>query len=173
MSPLREDHDAEQSAALSTPVGTITIAGNGRSIVSVGWRDPAGPVDAASPDPLLREAVRQLRAYFDGKLLVFDIPVDLGTMSESARAVLTTLHEDVPAGETVTYGELARMSGTEVPARGVGTIMGINPLPLVVPCHRVVAGDGLGGYSGGTHGQGLATKRWLLEFEGSLPPTLF
>ena len=56
---------------------------------------------------------------------------------------------------------------------GVGAIMGINPLPLIIPCHRVVAGDGLGGYSGGADGQGLATKRWLLEFEGALPPTLF
>ncbi|WP_257881308.1 MGMT family protein [Gordonia terrae] len=51
--------------------------------------------------------------------------------------------------------------------------MGINPVPLLIPCHRVVAGDGLGGYSGGVTGQGLSTKRWLLEFEGALPPTLF
>ena len=74
--------------------------------------------------------------------------------------------------ETLTYGELAARSGTGLPARAIGSIMGANPVPLVIPCHRVVAGDGLGGYSGGEPGQEIATKRWLLELEGALPPTL-
>ena len=60
-----------------------------------------------------------------------------------------------------------------MPARGIGAIMGANPVPLIVPCHRVVAGDGLGGYSGGDPGRGLETKRWLLEHEGALPTGLF
>jgi methylated-DNA-[protein]-cysteine S-methyltransferase len=62
------------------------------------------------------------------------------------------------------------VDGTLIPARAIGQIMGSNPIPLIVPCHRVVAADGLGGYSGGT---GLRVKRWLLTFEGSLPPTLY
>ena len=75
-------------------------------------------------------------------------------------------------GETITYGELARRSGTGLPARAIGSIMGSNPVPLVIPCHRIVAADGLGGYSGGPYGQGVATKRALLELEGALPPAL-
>ncbi len=80
-------------------------------------------------------------------------------------------------GETITYGALANRAGLPVgnahagvvPARAVGKIMGSNPIPVVVPCHRVVASDGLGGYSGGA---GIEVKRWLLILEGSMPPTL-
>ena len=84
------------------------------------------------------------------------------------------LFDSVGYGETVSYGTLARKAGLAddgafLPARAVGQIMGSNPIPLIVPCHRVVAADGLGGYSGGT---GLEVKRWLLTFEGAIPPTL-
>ncbi len=77
-------------------------------------------------------------------------------------------------GETITYGALARRADvgtdtTELPARAIGRIMGSNPVPVIVPCHRVVAGNGLGGFSGGI---GPELKRWLLIFEGALPPTL-
>ena len=80
----------------------------------------------------------------------------------------------VSYGETVTYGELAQRAvagpdGIRCPARAIGRIMGSNPIPVIVPCHRVVAGNGLGGYSGGT---GIEVKRWLLIFEGALPATL-
>ena len=78
----------------------------------------------------------------------------------------------VRAGQTITYGELAERSGTGVPARAIGSIMAANPFPLIIPCHRVVAADGLGGYSGGDPGHELETKRWLLENEGALPPAL-
>ncbi|MFE0748271.1 methylated-DNA--[protein]-cysteine S-methyltransferase [Gordonia sp. NPDC058843] len=157
-----------------TPVGTVAVDSDGAAVVRVAWpTDTDATAGGDTADPVLAEAVRQLRAYFDGELTEFDLPVGLDKMSDSARAVLSTLHQEVAHGETVTYGELASMTGTRVSARGVGTIMGINPVPLVIPCHRVVAGDGLGGYSGGSTGRGLATKRWLLEFEGALPPTLF
>lgn len=158
---------------LATPVGVIGVVSDRTSITRLGWRAPA-PVDAdPSPDPLLEEALAQLRAYFAGDLRVFDLPVDLGAQTAATQAVLTALHETVGYGTPVTYGELAARSGTAVPARGIGSIMGANPIPIIVPCHRVVAGDGLGGYSGGDPGQGLATKRWLLEFEGALPASLF
>jgi methylated-DNA-[protein]-cysteine S-methyltransferase len=114
-----------------------------------------------------------LEAYFAGRLTTFDVPFDLGRQTEATRAVLMTLYDTVGHGETVTYGELAARSGTTVPARGIGSIMGANPIPIIVPCHRVVAGDGLGGYSGGREGEGLLTKRWLLEHEGALPAALF
>ncbi|HKT56031.1 MAG TPA: methylated-DNA--[protein]-cysteine S-methyltransferase [Microbacterium sp.] len=132
------------------------------------------PADAAEhADPVLVEALAQLTAYFAGDLRQFDVPVDLGELSAGTRSVLTCLFDTVPHGETITYGELAARSGTGIPARGIGAIMGANPVPLIVPCHRVLAGDGLGGYSGGERGQGRATKRRLLEFEGALPAPLF
>jgi methylated-DNA-[protein]-cysteine S-methyltransferase len=93
--------------------------------------------------------------------------------------VLSVLHESVPFGQTITYGGLAARAGLDAatapgaaampPARVVGQIMASNPVALIVPCHRVVAGTRLGGYSGGT---GTDVKHWLLVFEGALPATL-
>ncbi|TNM53994.1 methylated-DNA--[protein]-cysteine S-methyltransferase [Brevibacterium sediminis] len=184
------------SATVDTFVGPLTVTSDGRSIVRLEWHISAEATDAADPipteaaaasgpsvsipaeaavasDPILVEAVAQLRAYFDGRLGDFDLPVDFGQISDVARTVLTTLAEEVPAGTTVTYGQLAEASGTGIPARAVGGIMGLNPIPIIVPCHRVVAGDGLGGYSGGLPGHELETKRRLLEFEDALPQPLF
>lgn len=112
----------------------------------------------------------QLREYFRGRRRVFDVAVDWGLMSKAQRRVLGTLYETVPYGKVVTYGELASRSGAGIPPRGIGSIMGSNPIPIVVPCHRVVAGDGLGGFSGGT---GVESKRRLLTLEGYLPPGLW
>ena len=98
--------------------------------------------------------------------------LDLPALEPTTLAVLRTLADTVGYGETITYGELAKRSGTGVPARAIGAVMGANPVPIIIPCHRVVASDGLGGYSGGEPGQGSETKRWLLEHEGALPPTL-
>ena len=160
-------------ATLQTPIGVIGVVSSGSAITRVAWRSVAPTGADGAPDALLDEALTQLRDYFDGRRRDFDLPVDLGSQTEATGAVLTALHETVGAGETVTYGELAVRSGTAIPARGIGAIMGANPVPLLVPCHRVVAGDGLGGYSGGEQGQGLQTKRWLLEHEGALPTSLF
>ncbi|MGB3375579.1 MAG: methylated-DNA--[protein]-cysteine S-methyltransferase [Microbacterium sp.] len=157
--------------AISTPVGRVSVVSDGAAITRVFWQ-----TDAAGPDlddALLQEALSQLDAYFAGRLTSFDLPVDLGRQTEATHAVLTALHETVAFGESVTYGQLAARSGTAVPARGIGAIMGANPVPLIVPCHRVIAGDGLGGYSGGAKGEGLLTKRWLLGHEGALPAALF
>lgn len=160
-------------ATLTSPVGIIGVVSDGAAITRVSWRSTPPEGATVRPDPVLTEALAQLAAYFDGTLRVFDLPIDLGDQTVATRAVLTALHETVGHGETITYGGLAARSGTEVPARGIGSIMGANPVPLIVPCHRVVAGDGLGGYSGGDEGHGLETKRWLLEHEGALPTSLF
>lgn len=159
--------------SLSTPVGMVGVVSDGSSITRVTWRSDAPDGIAPEPDALVEEALAQLRAYFDGRLRTFDVPIDLGDQTVATHAVLMALYETVGHGETVTYGGLAARSGTTVPARGIGSIMGANPVPLIVPCHRVVAGDGLGGYSGGDPGEGLVTKRWLLEHEGALPTSLF
>jgi methylated-DNA-[protein]-cysteine S-methyltransferase len=112
----------------------------------------------------------QLREYFRGDRQVFEVDVDWRLMSEAQRRVLGTLYETVPYGRVVTYGELAARSGSGIPPRGIGSIMGSNPIPIVVPCHRVVAGDGLGGFSGGS---GVESKRRLLTLEGYLSPGLW
>ena len=163
------------SATVETFVGPVTVSSDGRSVIRLEWADPAEAAitDTDPTDTILAEALAQLRAYVDGRLTDFDLPIDFGEVSDVARLVLTTLAEEVPAGTTVTYGQLADRSGTGIPARAVGGIMGLNPIPIIVPCHRVVAGDGLGGYSGGLPGHELETKRRLLEFEEALPQPLF
>ena len=116
-------------------------------------------------------AVAQLTEYVAGTRRVFDIPLDWRPTAGRQRTVLQVLYETVPYGATVSYGELAARSGLGrdyTGARGVGSIMGSNPLPVVVPCHRVLAADGLGGFGGG-----LARKEWLLALEGVLTGGLF
>ncbi|OIV36145.1 hypothetical protein BIV57_17840 [Mangrovactinospora gilvigrisea] len=117
----------------------------------------------------------QLDAYFDGRRTApFDVPLDWSLASAFNRGILETLLARVPFGATTGYGRLADWA--DVPAergtaaaRAVGTAMGANPVPVVVPCHRVVEADGgLGGFGGG-----LETKRQLLALEGVLPDTLF
>lgn len=164
-----------QRAQLDTAVGLVSLTSTGVAIVRLEWvtAEAAGSDGGVPRDPLLVDALAQVRAYFDGRLGEFDLPLSLAGISAVATTVLRTLADTVGFGETVTYGQLAERSGTGIPARAIGSIMGMNPLPLIIPCHRVVAGDGLGGYSGGPPGQGLETKRRLLEFEGALPQSLF
>ncbi|MFF2776169.1 methylated-DNA--[protein]-cysteine S-methyltransferase [Streptomyces sp. NPDC058052] len=117
---------------------------------------------------LLAEPVRQLDRYFAGALHVFDLPLDWSLTTGFNRRVLRELTA-VPYGTVVGYGDLARRVGQPEAAQAVGAAMGANPLPVVVPCHRVVeSGGGLGGFGGG-----LETKRRLLALEGVLPEPLF
>jgi len=161
--------------SLRTPVGVVTVLADDDGIRSIGWRyrPAAAPTagESAAADHLAA-ALDQLGEYFAGKRADFDLPIRLDGLGDSSLAVLTALKDTVGYGETVTYGELAARSGTSVPARAIGSIMGSNPVPIVIPCHRVVASDGLGGYSGGDPGRGRQTKLWLLEHEGALPPAL-
>ena len=132
-----------------------------------------GHSPGAQPGALAETCV-QLAEYFAGRRRAFDVPIDWSAVPQSQYQVLSVLFDSVGYGETVTYGTLAGRAGIPagtdvIPARVVGQIMGSNPIPVIVPCHRVVAGNGLGGFSGGI---GPELKRWLLIFEGALPPTL-
>ncbi len=110
------------------------------------------------------EAARQVALYLEGKLRVFDLPLDLRG-SPFRRRVLAAVSE-IPYGKTSSYGEIARRAGSPGGARAVGQAVGANPVPLIVPCHRVIASDGsLGGF-----GLGLPMKRRLLDLEGWTPP---
>jgi methylated-DNA-[protein]-cysteine S-methyltransferase len=111
-------------------------------------------------------AAGQIAEYLAGDLEVFAVALDWDTVEPTHRRVLETLCEIAPYGTTVTYGELGKQAHVD-DARDVGVFMARNPLPLVVPCHRVVASDGLGGFGGG-----LELKRRLLELEGVLPARL-
>jgi methylated-DNA-[protein]-cysteine S-methyltransferase len=121
--------------------------------------DGAAATSAAS-------AAAQLEEYARGEREEFELTLDWSDVEPEHRRVLETLCEIAPYGTTVTYGELGARAGVDDP-RDVGVMMATNPLPLVVPCHRVVASDGLGGYGGG-----LDLKRRLLELEGVLPQRL-
>jgi methylated-DNA-[protein]-cysteine S-methyltransferase len=169
-------------ATLSSPVGPLTVGCSPAGVARLDFRAPGGAgrswpgqASATQASPALLSAARdQLAEYFAGQRQVFDLPVDWSGCSRAQHRVLSVLYDSVGYGETVTYGELAQRAvagpdGISLPARAIGRIMGSNPLPLIVPCHRVVAGNGLGGYSGGT---GIEIKRWLLIFEGALPATL-
>ena len=153
-----------------TQVGEVGILAGPAGLRRLGWG--VGPGHASrEPDETVQLVLGQLREYFAGQRGDFDLPLDLPPMEPTTRAVLDALRQ-VRCGQTITYAELAARSGTGVPARAIGSIMAANPVPLVIPCHRVVASDGHGGYSGGEPGHELETKRWLLENEGALPPAL-
>ncbi len=108
----------------------------------------------------------QLRDYFEGSRASFDVPLDLSRVTPFQLSVLQAVRT-IPAGTVWTYGQMARAIGKPQASRAVGQALGRNPVPVVIPCHRVIAGDGsLGGYSGGG---GLASKRLLLDLEGALP----
>ena len=147
---------------MESPVGPLRIDEEDAFIIGVNRADT--PLKA--PDtPLLQECVRQLRAYFDGSLTGFDLP--LNPQGTPFRRKVWAALQEIPYGETTTYGELARQLAQrlEVPhmsAQAVGGAVGHNPISLIVPCHRVIGADGsLTGYAGG-----VDKKRRLLALEG-------
>ncbi|MBN3928450.1 methylated-DNA--[protein]-cysteine S-methyltransferase [Streptomyces verrucosisporus] len=167
-----------------TPIGPLLLAATGQGLVTVvlhagertvrrclarlAARLGAEPAPGGD-DPVLAEAARELEAYFGGGLREFSLPLDWSLTSGFNERVLRALADSVPYGSTVGYRTLADRVGEPGAARAVGVAMGSNPLPVVVPCHRVVeSGGGLGGFGGG-----LETKRALLALEGVLPAPLF
>ncbi|MFJ5732111.1 methylated-DNA--[protein]-cysteine S-methyltransferase [Streptomyces paradoxus] len=145
-----------------------TDAVRDRAVERLASRLGTDPVEAPG-SPLLTEAIRQIEAYFAGERRDFDLPLDWSLISGFNREVLRELASGVPYGTVVGYGDLAGRVGQPGAAQAVGMAMGANPLPVVVPCHRVVeSGGGIGGFGGG-----LETKRRLLALEGVLPEPLF
>ena len=155
-----------------TPIGTLLLLANEHGLREVRFPEPGGHrlEESWEPaSPLLIEAARQLDLYFAGQLQSFDLPL-AAEGTEFMKSVWAALQE-IPFGTTVSYGELARRLGRPGAARAVGAANRRNPLPICVPCHRVVGSDGsLTGFSGG-----LGIKRTLLELETRqhASPTLF
>lgn len=140
--------------SLHTPIGDITVSEEEGAIVALDW----GWGRDQTETPVLTRAREQLHAYFDGELTVFDLP--LAPAGTPYRRRVWQALCDIPYGATRSYAEVAAVAGGS--ARSVGQANGCNPIPIIVPCHRVVATAHLGGYSGG---EGLVTKRYLLALE--------
>lgn len=160
----------EQVATLATPLGFLLLhACNGLlTQITIGVEADTVLPEGPTGDPVLEQAKSQLREYFAGQRQTFELPLKLPDWPPFSLRVLAVLRA-IPYGEVRSYGELALQAGSPRAARAVGQVMAANPLPIVIPCHRVVAARGvLGGYSGGG---GLVTKSWLLDLERqSAPP---
>jgi methylated-DNA-[protein]-cysteine S-methyltransferase len=144
------------SLSIPSPVGQLHIEEQDGAIVAIRWADAR----AGNGSPLLAETARQLAAYFDGRLSRFDLP--LAPAGTAFEARVWAAMQAIPYGQTRCYGDLATAVGSA--PRPVGRACGRNPIPIVIPCHRVLAKAGIGGYSGDG---GLATKQTLLALEGA------
>jgi methylated-DNA-[protein]-cysteine S-methyltransferase len=158
-----------------TPLGRIGVAATARGVVRVtlpnkvaggGCRPSRASAGAARAEAHAARAQRQIRQYCAGRRRRFTVTIDLSGVPPFHRKVLAAARR-IPYGRTVTYGELARRAGSPRAARAAGQAMAHNPVPLIVPCHRVVASGGLGGFGGG-----LALKRLLLALEAQPQPLL-
>ena len=158
-------------------VGELYVAVSERGLIALdfglGERHFVDRVQRRTKATLVRsreqcaEAMRQVREYLDGRRVNFDLPLDMTTMTAFQKQVLTAALE-IPRGKWLTYGEVAKAIGRPQASRAVGQALGHNPVPIVIPCHRVLGSDGsLHGYSGGG---GIQTKAWLLQLEGASLP---
>ncbi len=158
---------------VETPIGTLFVAATDRGLARIVYdADPEREVEALArafglrvlrtPKPI-DATRRELDEYFEGRRRTFDLQIDLGSTATFNRRVLDELAR-VPYGEVVTYGQLAARAERPRAARAVGTVMNRNPIPIVLPCHRVIGANGkLVGYGGG-----LERKEALLRLEGAL-----
>jgi len=158
---------------VDSPIGTLLVAGTERGLCRISYdADPERELEQLarsfgvrvlrSPMPL-DPARRELDEYFHGRRRAFDVDVDVALLADFNRRVLGELAR-VPYGEVVTYGELAARAARPRAARAVGMVMNRNPLPILLPCHRVIGANGkLTGYAGG-----LERKETLLRLEGAI-----
>lgn len=150
---------------VQSPIGRLELAGDGEHLTALAieragelpWQD-----EPERSDPVLDLAAEQLAGYFEGRRADFDLPIAMhGTVFQ--RAVWQQLAE-LPFGSVTSYGQLGLAAGRAGAGRAVGGAVAANPVPIIVPCHRVLGADGrVTGYSGG---EGIPTKIWLLEHEG-------
>jgi len=158
-----------------SPLGGLWVALSENGLVAVEWDRDKPALDAYIAQRLKRPSIlhrwraatvlREIQQYLRGRRKEFSFPIDWALMRPFQREVLQIVHA-IPYGGTRTYGEIAREMGRPRAARAVGRANATNPMPLVIPCHRVIGMDGkLHGYGGG---EGLKTKEWLLRLEGAV-----
>ncbi len=143
---------------VASPYGPLSVCERDGAIVSIEWKVPDHPQSS----PLLEETGRQLAAYFSGDLKMFDLP--LKPRGDEFQQSVCDLMLQIPYGETTTYGAIAEKLDTY--GQPVGQACGGNSIPIIIPCHRVLAVDGIGGYSGDG---GVERKIELLKLEGGFP----
>jgi methylated-DNA-[protein]-cysteine S-methyltransferase len=143
-------------AGITGPFGPVSLVERDGVLVALEWRLPK----ASRESPLLAEGLAQLQAYFEGRLKRFDLPFDWGT---GLNAAVRRAMADIPYGETRTYGQIAK--AVVAAPQAVGQACGANPLPILIPCHRVTGTDWFGGFSAPG---GVETKAALLRHEGAL-----
>lgn len=159
----------------TSPIGPVYLALSARGLIAIDFSDGEQTflsrihkrtgVHPIKSSERTTEAVHQVEEYLAGKRADFDLPIDMRFLTDFQRVVLSAVMR-VPRGEVITYGALARAIGRPKAARAVGRALGSNPIPIVIPCHRVLASDGsFGGYSGRG---GVRTKADLLRLEGFL-----
>jgi methylated-DNA-[protein]-cysteine S-methyltransferase len=157
----------------NSPLGDLWVAVSENGLVAVEWDHSKAMLDAYLIKQLKRPSIlnknkvslplQQLNEYLRGRRTEFSFPIDWDSLRPFQREALKLVYA-IPYGETRTYGDIAHQMGRERAARAVGRANATNPMPLVVPCHRVIGMDGkLHGYGGG---EGLKTKEWLLKLEG-------
>ena len=145
---------------IESPVGRLALEADDDCVTSVRWASPGERARKEAPNAVLKEATRQLDRYFKRRLRRFDLPLAAHGTDHQKR--VWAMMREIPFGETATYGGMAMALGSG--PRAVGMACGRNPIPIIVPCHRVLgAGGKEGGFSGG---RGLPTKRQLLAIEG-------
>jgi methylated-DNA-[protein]-cysteine S-methyltransferase len=144
------------SASIATIVGSLCVTEMDGAICELAWCD----VEHSDTTALLSRAIEQLRAYFAAELQVFDLPLQVAG-SDFQRRVCDAMLA-IPFGETRTYGDIGR--DLSAPAQPIGNACGANPIPVIIPCHRVLGANGLGGFSGAG---GVETKVTLLKHEGA------
>ena len=145
---------------VQSPVGSLSLVEEDGHLTRLDWR----PAEGSEETPLLVEARKQLAAYFAGKLKRFDLPLALNGTRHQQQVWLAM--QGIPYGQTRSYSEVAHEIGSG--PRAVGTACGRNRIAIIVPCHRILgtSNNGIGGYSGG---EGLTTKRFLLQLEHAAP----
>ncbi|MEP0805224.1 MAG: methylated-DNA--[protein]-cysteine S-methyltransferase [Chloroflexota bacterium] len=157
-----------------TPLGDLRLAASDFGLVAVEWADSQSTLDQylarlkrpVQPDAKkIKPYARELSEYLNGKRTAFTIPIDWTSFTPFQREALQAVYR-IPYGETRTYMDIAREINRPRAYRAVGRANAMNPMPLVIPCHRVIGADGkLHGYGGG---EGLPTKEWLLKLEGAV-----
>ena len=152
------------SVRIQTPIGILTLTSNSVGLCKIQIDPPSSDSDQLDQiNNLLAEAKTQLFEYFSGTRKKFDLPLDLDQLLGFQKEVLKIVSQ-IPYGKVLTYGQIAAQLLKPSASRAVGTALAHNPLPIIIPCHRVVATDGhLAGYLGK---KGVAAKKWLLEMEG-------
>lgn len=143
-------------ASIDSPVGPLALVVEGDAIIGLDWAAVLEP----DSHPALDEGLAQLQAYFAGDLQIFDLP--LSPKVSAFQKIFGQALCDIPFGETRTYGEMGRALAR--PAQAIGQACGANPIAIIIPCHRVLAATGLGGFSGAG---GVEAKVTLLKHEGA------